>query len=242
MTAYEALTKKYSLEASLTQLEERYDEMKAALPELKFRKREADAACVESGGGLRRFLGRLLGKEEADPERNTRAARAAAAALETAQRELGVLEEKVGRLRKEYEDLGEKASLMAELSPEEREHFLRLEASLNAESALHFLRKARKELSAAQELARNPMMAAGDGYKKNALYANAAEQAEKCREKLEKIQKSGIGFEMHPYLETPMGYLVTAAPYGELDRLNSALEGIRETEGSLKELLLQLAE
>lgn len=242
MTAYEALTKKYMLEASLEELEARYEELQSYVPELKHQKREADAACLAARGGLQRFLDRLLGKGEEDPETLARAARAAAAALETAQRELAIMEEKRGKARKEQEDIGEKAALMAELTEQERAHFLRLEASICAEAALHFLRKSRKELSAAQELARNPMMAVGDGQKKNTHLANAAELAGRCREKLEKIAECGIDFKFHPYLESPMGYLVTAARYADLDRMNSAMKGIRETETSLKELLLQLAE
>lgn len=242
MTAYETLTKLYTLEASLMNMEERCEELRSSIPELKYRKREAEVACVEGSGGFKRFLSRLSGKAEEDSEALARAARAAGAALESAQRELTVMEDKRSREKAEYDALGDKASLMAELSGQEREHFLRLEASLCAERALHLLRKARKELTAAQELARNPMMTVGDGYRENTHKANAGALADKCREKLEQIRSCGFGFEIHPYLENPMGYIVSAMRYGDLDRMNSAQNGIRETEAALKELLLQLAE
>lgn len=242
MTAYEALTRKYTLEASIRELEDRCEEQRSRIPELKCRKREADAACLASGGRVQRFLDRLLGKEEGDSEISAQAARDAAAALGTAQRELDFMEEKLSRLRKEYDDLGEKEVLASELSAGEKEHFLRLEASLCAEAALHFLRKAGKELSAAQELARNPMMAPGDGRRENTHQANAGALADRCRENLQRILDCGFSFEIHPYIQNPMGYLVTARQYGELDRLNSAMNGIQKTEASLKKLLLQLAE
>lgn len=242
MTAYEALTKKYLLEASLAEMESRCTEIRESLPELKYRVREAQAARVESGGGFRRFLDRLSGKPEEDPETLDRAARAAEAALGTAQRELAVLEEKVQSAKKEWEALGDKAALMEELNETQRQHFLRLEASICAEAALHFLRKARKELLAGQELARNPMMTVGDKDRQNSHLANAGKLVEKCTEKLDEIKACGMELAYHPYLRNPMGYLVTAQRYAVLDRMNSALTGIRETESSLKEIILQLAQ
>lgn len=242
MTAYEALTRKYTLEASLRELEDRCEGQRSRIPELKYQKREADAACLESKGGMRRFLDKVLGKEEENSENPACAARAAAAAQETARRELEGMEETLGRIRKEYDALGEKEALSAELSDEERAHFLRLEASLCAEAALRLLRKAGKELAAAQELARNPMMTPGDGRRENTHQANAGAMAERCRENLQKIRDCGYSLEIHPYLQNPMGYLVTARRFGELDQLNSAMKGIQETEAVLKQLLLQLAQ
>lgn len=241
MTAFEKLTEKYALEASLTELEFRKEELEAVIPELKYQKREADVAAVEYGG-LRRFLNRLAGKEEENREQQEMAVRRAAAALESARRDMAAVSQKLDTLRTEWEVLGRKEELFSQLSGEEQAHFQRLEASLAAEMALHYLRKCRKELAAAQELARNPMMAVGDGYRENTHKANAGALADKCREKLEKIRTCGMDFAIHPYIENPMGYIVTAMRFGDQDRMNSAQKGIRETEIALKELLLQLAE
>lgn len=242
MTAYEALEKKYQLEASLTGMQERYEELRDSLPELIFRKREAQEAALNAGGGLQRFLSRLAGKGEDDREDLDRAVRTAAAALEAAQRETSAMKERCSRIKQESADLGEKAELMNQLTEAERAHFLRLEASLCAEGALHYLRKCRKELSAAQDLARTPMMGIGDGHRENVHKANAGALADKCRKKLEEINACGFAFDIHPYIANPMGYIVTAMPYGDQDRMNSAQKGIRETEAALKELLLQLVE
>lgn len=241
MTAYEKLQKKYELEASLMELEARQEELQSRLPELKFQKREAEEASLAAQSGLKHFWGRLLGKEE-EVDSCAQKAQAAASALAGVQRDLEIVERKLSAVRKENADLGEKTALMAELNPEGRMHFRYLEASLCAEGALHFLRKTRKELSAAQELARNPMMAIGDGQRENIHQANAAHLADQCREKLERIVECGIDFQIHAYLKNPMGYLATAARYADLDRYNSAQQGIRETEAAIKELLLQLSD
>ena len=242
MTAYETLQKKYELEASLNAMAEQLEELKAELPQLKANHREAQAAALEADSGLRRFLDRLSGKGEENRENLDRAARAAAGALERAQREKRAAEENLLRAQQEYEALGEKEALTAQLTEGEREHFLRLEASLRAEQALHFLRKCRKELEQAQYYARNPMMTINDGYRENTHKAAAGALADKCREQLEQIHHCGFAFPIHPYIQNPMGYIVTAMRYGDQDQMNKAQKGIKETETTLKELLLQLTE
>lgn len=242
MTAYEKLTQKYVLEASLTELNFRREELKAEIPQRKARKREAEAARLEAQGALRRFLNRLSGKEQDTQEELERAVRKAAADLEVTQRDLRRVEESIASAERESDQLGEKQTLMAQLTPEEKSHFYRLEASLAAEAALHYLNKCRKELEQAQYYARNPMMTVGDGYTENAHKANAGALADQCRAQLQRIRENGIDFPIHPYLENPMGYIATAMRFGDQDRMNSAQKGIRETEKALKELLLQLAE
>lgn len=242
MTAYEALSKIYELEASLRELETRCEQLQADLPMLKHRKREEEVAALEAESSLRRFFDRLSGKAEEAREAQARAVRAAAAALDTAQRELAVLNEKRNALHSEYENLGDKASLMVQLSSEEQTHFLHLESGILAEATLYYLAEVRKKLHLAQELARDPMMTIDGGHQKNVHLSDAGKWADRCRENLEKIATCGIDLPIHPYIQQPMGYLVTAQRYGGLDRMNSALDGIRETESSLKELLLQLVE
>lgn len=242
MTAFEALQKKYELEASLNAMAEQLEELKTELPQLKANHREAQVAALEADSGLRRFLDRLSGKGEENRESLDRAARAAAGALERAQRELAAMEHNLASAKAEWEALGEKEALTAQLTEGEREHFLRMEASLRAEQALHFLRKCRKELEQAQYYARNPMMALDNGYQENTYKANAGALADRCREQLEHIHSCGFAFELHPYIRNPMGYIATAMRYGDQDQMNKAQQGIRETEAALKELLLQLTE
>lgn len=242
MTAYEKLTKKYELEASLAELEFRKQELEALLPERKAQKRESDLAAAAEYGGLQRFLDRLRGRGEESREQRLMAARTAAGALEAAQRDLAVVSQKCDEVLRQWEALGDKETLFYELNEEDRAYFLRMEASLWAERALHYLRKCRKELAAAQELGRNPMMNANDGYQENVHKQQAGKLADQCRNSLEKIHNCGFVFPMHPYLENPMGYIASAMRHGDLDRMNSAQSGIREMETLLKELLLQLAQ
>ncbi len=242
MTAFDALQKKYELEASLNNMREHLDEVQSSLPELKYQKRLVEDAALNARGGLKQLLNRLRGKEDASSEAMERSIRTAAAALEAAQRDRAALEHNIAVAQEEWESLGEKQALMEALSQGEKDHFLRLEASLCAETALHHLRKCRKELEQAQYYARNPMMAVNDGYQENLHKANAGALAGKCREKLEQIHRCGFAFPIHPYIQNPMGYIVSAQRYGDQDKMNAAQKGIKETEAALKELLLQLTE
>lgn len=242
MTAYEKLRKKYELEASLGELKFRQEELRERIPELKYQKREAEEKILNASGGLHGLLNRIAGKGKEERYALERTIRERSAALETAEKDLQAVKKKLADLQAEQDALGEASGLKEALSEEQLQQFQRLEASLAAESALHYLRKTRKELEMAQDLARNPMMTINDGYRENTHKANAGALADKCREKLEIIRTNGIDLVIHPYIQNPMGYIVTAMRYGDQDRMNSAQKGIRDTEKALKELLLQLAE
>lgn len=241
MTAYEALTKKYELEASLTAARENLQECKEQLPQLKAQQREANVAAVEYSGSLKQLFRRFSGKED-QQHALEQAARKAQAALDTALAEKKSLEAHIASLEAKQAALGTKNDLLAALSEEERSHFRRLEASLLAEKALHFLRKCRKELEQAQYYARNPMMYPGEQQQEDYHKAAAGTLADQCREALETICSLGFPFGIHPYIQNPMGYIVTARRYGDQDQMNRAQDGLWETEKRLKELLLQLAE
>lgn len=243
MTAYAALQKTYELEASLTAARERLEEYKEQLPQLKAQQREANAAAVEYSGSLKRFFRRVSGKEEDNRQYLLeQEARKAQAALDAALREQKNLESAIAAMEAQQAALGEKDTLMAQLTESEKAHFQRTEASLRAEEALHHLRKCRKELEQAQYYARNPMMQMESQRQEDICKAKAGAQADNCRETLEAIAANGFPLEIHPYLQNPMGYIVTARRYGDQDQMNKAQEGIRQTEKALKELLLQLAD
>ena len=242
MTAYEALQKRFELEVSQIALEERLEELEERIPELLYAARDAKEKAEARSGALERLLRRLSGKEEENRELLELEARKAAAALDAARRERKQLEAQRSALCSEQEALGDRLELKKQLTEAEQDHFLRLEAGLHAEKALHYLRKCRGELSAAQDKAQNPMMQVGDGRRLNEYTANAGALADQCRAQLETICGCGFDFPIHPYIQNPMGYLVTARDFGILDQLNGAQKGIRETEAALKELLLQLAE
>lgn len=240
MTALETLRKQQELEASMYNVQEHLEEAKERIPQLQFALREAQEALLNAGG-FKAFWNRVTGKED-EREALERAVRAAAAALENARREKTALEENRNALQQELDALGDTDALAAQLTGQEREQYLRLKAGLHGEKALHLLHKCRKELDQAQNLARNPMMQVGDGYRENEHKQKAGDFADLCREQLERIQDCGMDFPIHAYLQNPMGYIVTARRFGDQDQMNSAQKALHKTEAALKELLLQLAE
>lgn len=135
--------------------------------------------------------------------------------------------------------MGSKENLLASLTDPEREHILRLEASVHAEQALLLLNKCKKELEQAQYYARNPMMQMNDQFQEDTHKANAGALADQCRQQLDAIVTCGFDISIHPYLQNPMGYIVTARRYGDQDQMNKAQDGIRETEKLLKKILLR---
>ena len=242
MTAYEALQKLYDLDASLDNLRQQLEDLTESIPQLKANLREAQVAAMSADSGFQRFLNRLSGKGEEEKAALDRAVRTAAAEMERTQKEQSAMKTRLAALEEEQSALGSKETLMAQLDDADRAHFLRLEAGIYAESALHFLRKCQKELEQAQYYARNPMMYPGEQQQENFHKAAAGDMADQCRKVLETICSLGFPLEIHPYIQNPMGYIVTARRYGDQDQMNKAQEGIRETESTLKELLLQLAE
>ena len=243
MTAIQEMHRSCELEAERMEMESRQKRLSSRLPELKGARQAADGALLEyESGHFRRFLDRLAGREEERQRALSLAARGAAAALDQAERELAAAEERLEVIRAEAQALRPRDVLMAELEPGEREHFRKLEASLSAEAALDILRENKKALEEALEWAR-PDLRLDAGHAKNRLMQEAAGLAKQCREKLARIAASGILLEVHPYFDNPAGYIAcVAAEYGELDRINSALNAIRETESQLRELILQLTE
>lgn len=242
MTPFEALHKQYELEASLIHLREQLAVWEKTIPELTFRQREAQEKVWASESGFRKFMNRLSGKGQEEQEAAQQALRAASAELERARREKDSLRGTIAGLEEEIQALGPKEVLREKLTEPERAHFLRLEASLHAEQALLFLNQCKKELEQAQYFARNPMMQADSQYREDIRKAKAGALADQCRQQLEAIVDCGFAFAIHPYIQNPMGYLVTARRYGDQDQMNKAQQGILETEKMLKELLLQLTD
>lgn len=246
MTVIQELQRRIELETELLDLESRQKQIKKHIPELKSEKQAADSACLEyENSSLRRFFDKLSGKQEEKRENFSRAASSAAAALDGAQRELAATEEKLAAVQKEMSGMRDWNMLMEEVDPGKREHFLRVEASLCAEAALNILRENKKALEEAMRWARpdTSVDPVGAGYRKNRCLSEASELANQCHARLKRIARCSILLEEHPYFTNPSGYITgVAARYEELDRMNSALTAIRETEKQLRELILQLTE
>ena len=239
MTPFETLQKLFQLKASLSRLREQLADITAQIPELTFRQREAQEKVWAVSGSFRKLLNRLSGKGQEELEEAEQALLFASAELEGARRKKDSLKSTIDQLESEIHTLGRKEDLLAKLTDPEREHILRLEASLHAQQALLFLNKCQKELEQAQYYARNPMMQMNDQFQEDTHKANAGALADQCRQQLEAIIACGFDISIHPYLQNPMGYIVTARRYGDQDQMNLAQKGLRETEKLLKELLLQ---
>lgn len=226
----------------------RKQELQDRLPEAKYVKREADVALTEyECGGLGVWLDKLCGKWEEKRETLTRNAAAAGDCLQNLQRELDLtvaaLEEIMAQERK-LGFSGNVAEAARQLMPEEQELVLRNAARVCVAGLLPLLNKAQNALEEALEWARpNNRIDAAPGYTKGILLAKAEKCARECADKLKEIVSCGIVIEIHAYFNNPSGYIHgVASQFAELDRINTALGAIRQTEKQISQLQLQLTE
>ena len=223
-------------------LRHRKSELEARLPEAKHRKREADVALTEyECGGLGVLLDKLRGPWEDKLERYGREASLARSELDGLCQELSRLEEKLAALQpEEYEMIRAKAM---ELPENEREIIHHRLAKISGGDLLELLRQAKTALQEAQEWARpNNRIDVAPGYTAGQLLAEAEACARQCHDHLQELEGCGIKLEVHPYFENPTGYIHSvASPFGQLDRINSALGALSRTEKQVQELLMQLS-
>ena len=218
------------------------------LPQAKAARREADNALFAyTSGGFRPFLDKLSGKWEDTREDLTRKAAHAQGALQSLQRELEAAEGALKEVDAQLHELGEipdVVELAQDLEKQEREAVLCKAAWVSAEKLIPLLEMAAAALEEAQEWARpNNRIDTFPGYTKGILLAKAEGYARQCHDCLQQIARCGILLEIHPYFSNPSGYIHgVAAQYAELDRINRALSGIRQTSLQAKELLLQLTD
>lgn len=242
------LYRKCQLEGRKQELEVRKQKLEEQLPEAKAAKREADVALHEYRfGGLGVFFDKLSGKYVEKLETLTRRASAADSALGTLLRSLEAEEAALTEVNGEMDALGNALDIAAQaeaLEQEERELILRKTASVMAERLNYLLQKAEAALEEGREWARpNNRIDVAPGYTKGQLLSQAEGCARECGECLGYISRCGILLEIHPYFQNPSGYIHgVAAQYAELDRINRALDGIRQTKRQTEELLLELAE
>lgn len=242
------LYRKCQLDGRRQELELRKQSIEEQLPEAKAAKREADVALHEYRyGSLGVFFHKLSGKYEEKLENLTRKAAAADSALAALKRDLEIQKTALEEVRAQIEELGGNSDVIAQaekLEQEERELILHKAAWITASRLSQLLEKAETALEEAQEWARpNNRIDVAPGYTKGQLLAQAEGCARECAECLRYISRCGILLEIHPYFLNPTGYIHgVAAQYAELDRINRALGGIRQTKRQTEELLLQLAE
>ena len=218
-------------------------ELEEQLPQARFSAREADAALTEyECGGFRPWLDKLSGKWEEKQEELRRSASSARRTLESLTEDLARIGDALKASQvSSHEEIYHGAM---NLAPQERELVCHALASVLAGELADALKQAQEALMEAQQWARpNNRIDTAPGYTKGILLAKAEGCAASCREGLEKLNSWGIRLTVHPYFQNPSGYIHgVASPYGELDRINSAMAAIRQTENQIQELFLQLSE
>lgn len=242
------LYRKCQLDLRKQELERSKQTVTDQLPQAKADKREADFALhAYECGGFRVFLDKLSGIQEEKQEALVRKAAASDSVLRSLQRELERIDSALEEVRMEYGDLDRNLDvieLAQTLESEEREVLLWKAAGVAASRMLPLLQSAKTSLEEAQEWARpHNRIDVAPGYTKGKLLAEAEACARQCNECLCYIAQCGILLEIHPYFHNPSGYIHgVAAEYAELDRINRALDGIRQTIKQTEELMLQLSE
>ena len=239
------LREKHALETDLLHWKQWQKQLNDKLPELKHASREASVARTEyENGGFQKFLHRLSGKYEETLETLRRGELNAANALSQAKREFGDLERQMTIAQEELQELNlwlEEQEEQIRQEPSLLELKKHLDAQLCARRMLPLLSQVTQELEGAADCIRNWTMQMNARYERDICLSRADAAAKECFCLLEQIRNCGILLEIHPYFTNPSGYIVgVARQFGELDRINSALAAIRETEKQAKELILQL--
>lgn len=218
-------------------------ELEEQLPQARFSAREADAALTEyECGGFRPWLDKLSGKWEEKQEDLRRSASSARRTLESLTEDLARIGDALKASQvSSYEEIYHDAM---DLAPQERELICHALASVLAGELAASLKQAQEALLEAQQWARpNNRIDTAPGYTKGKLLAEAEACAAVCARLLEEIGRCGMAMQVHPYFQNPAGFIhAVATPYGELDRINSAMAAIRQTEKELDALLVQLSQ
>ena len=230
------------------QWQKKKQELETQLPQAKAHKREADVALTEyECGGLRTWLDKRSGKFEEKMADLSRKASAANVELLNLNQEQARTQSALDELDAQEQALnlpGDIPDLAQQLPPEERDLVLGTYARLIATELLSTLCRAKTALEEAQQWARpNNRIDTAPGYTKGKLLAQAEGCAKTCCQKIDEMAKYGVTLEVHPYFQNPTGFIhAVATPYAELDRINTAIGGIRQTEKQIQQLLLQLPE
>lgn len=220
-------------------------ELEDQLPQAKHEKRESDVALAEyESGGFGVWLDRLRGKWEEKQQTLRRSASAAQSRLQSLQQEIARTNACLAQLPEQTDTPQNIRTEAEQLPSEQREGILHSLARISAVKLQFSLNRAKHALLEAQKWARPDIrLEAIPGYTKNQLLTEAESCARECEQLLLEIGDCEIPLDIHGYFQNPSGYIhAVASQFGELDRINSALDAIRRTEKLVEELLLQLSD
>lgn len=239
------LLKNYSrsleLEDSVPQWEQEYAELKVRVGELKLNQAQKkwDLEHLENPG----FFLRLLEKTEEKKEKLTKQLREVSAALTAAQWELEALEKKLENGKGELEDLAgsreayTRAKQAAVLTTMEESQLMMEELAAFTPAAIAAADRVIEALEEARPWLRADVRYTGvsSANRKMELLALAEENAGRLVE-LIRMMPEGCA-NVGSYLKAPGGYVdAVTMEYAKLDRLNNAIDQVRETRNQLRML------
>lgn len=239
------LLKKYSrfleLEDNIPQWEQEYAELKVRIGELRLNQAQKkwDLEHLENPG----FFRRLLGKTEEKKEKLTKQLREVTAALSAAQWEREEMEKKLESGKRELETLTgtleayAQAKREATLTTMEESQLMMEELAAFTPAAIAAAERVIGALEEARPWLRADVRYTGvsSGNRKMELLALAAENARRLVELIHMMPEgcASVG----SYLKAPDGYVdAVTMEYAKLDRLNNAIEQVRETRNQLRML------
>ena len=241
------LIARYRLEKQLLDLQARVEELQEQLPQCKYHLRQSQAAVAEyEGFGLRSLRDKLRGDWERNRENLIRQERNAKEQLEKSKRELESAEAKRDYVLTQLEPMrqwGDTLEAAEVLEPARRDLVIRLEARLCAEKLIPNLTENIQTLELAQEWARpHNRPEAVAGLTLGTLLAQADTLARENMALQERLAACGFVTEIHPYFTNPAGYIGGVTLYNQLDRINSALDALREAVKGARGILDQIPE
>lgn len=240
-----ALLKNYGrvleLEDSIPQWEQEYAELKIRIGELQLNRAQKkwDLEHLENPG----FFRRLLGKTEEKKEKLTKQLSEVTGALTAAKWELEAMEKKLEAGKRELEALDgtleayARAKQAASLSTMQESQLIMEELAAFTPAAIAAADRVLEALENARPWMRADVRYTGvsSGNRKMEFLALAAENAARLVE-LIRMMPEGCA-NVGSYLRSPEHYVdAVTMEYAKLDRLNDAMEQVRETRNQLRML------
>lgn len=236
--------KKYTMDRELSAWRWEVQQLEREVPQRVYELREAKVVQTEYESGLRFFLDKLSGKHQEKQEALSKAVREAAAALDYSRQQLESAKCALASLEQEADSLPTREELYAKYP--DFDYLKQQDTLYCADRVIRLLRENEKHLLEARDWAGNrnadfkPM---GTQYDKSVALQKAADCAREICCLIKRICENEFVLEIHPYFEAPDGFIAGAArQYGQLDRINFAIQAVRSTMCILQELTLQLSE
>lgn len=229
------------LEAAIPHWEQQRAEQKTRLGELRLNRdqKKWDLDHLENPG----FFRRLLGKTEENKEKRSKQLREVTAALNAAQWELDALEKQIECGKRELDALCDsreayaRAKAGAALSTIQESQLMMEELAAFTPAALTSAERVLEALEAARPWMRQDarQACASSGNRKMECLAMAARNARRLVEILSIMPEGSAS--IGSYLRMPEDYVTAVtSEFKQLDRLNNAMDQVRETRNQLRML------